>query len=813
MGFGRDLRNSHEGLLKLQDWELKLLETVKRFMTQRVKSDKEYATLLLSMTQQTEKQEAADYVSTVSKSWSQVVRQTEALGRVMRSHADDLNSGPLHRLATLIRDKQQVKKSYQNLHQQLESHNHKVTRSDLEKLKVTYRQLSRDANAAKEKYREALAKGREAERARERYDKATAKLHNLHNQYVLAVCGARTQQDEHRRCAAPALLDALQRMQEDMTLALKSILEEYCEISSLLTEEIVKVHQEISAAVEQIDPLAEYQHFIDTPEATVEFDTSLLEETENLPTNEILWNTLTADSLQAMLSSATEELALTQQNLRTKEALANDLDSKIQTSQQNAERKSDCVLLLSQKLSLLELRHAVQLLRSSEARLASQKALLDAKMAAAAASPPPPPPALALPYEDDARSVGSTDKAKEKSSRFDTLRHSLAGMIRSPKAMLGSSTSFFDVIPTSERPLAEQEWYHGAIPRTEAQELLRQQGDFLVRESHGKPGEYVLSVFSDEQRRHFIIQFADNQYRFEGTGFATIPQLIEHHFSTKQVITKKSGVVLLNPVVKVTTLYIHVHTNIRGNFGEVFKGTLQRDKMPVAIKTCKEDLPPELKIRFLSEARILKQYDHPNIVKLIGVCTQRQPIYIVMELVPGGDFLSFLRKKKDELKTKQLLRFAVDAAAGMAYLESKNCIHRDLAARNCLVGEGSVLKISDFGMSRQEDDGVYSSSGLKQIPIKWTAPEALNYGRYSSDSDVWSYGILLWETFSLGVCPYPGMTNQQAREQVEKGYRMACPQRCPDDVYKVMLRCWQYNPEDRPKFSELQRDLAAIKRK
>ncbi|XP_008299651.1 tyrosine-protein kinase Fer [Stegastes partitus] len=800
MGFGRDLRNSHEGLLKLQDWELKLLETVKRFMTLRVKSDKEYAALLLSMTQQTEKQETADYVSTVSKSWSQVVRQTEALGRIMRSHADDLNSGPLHRLATLIRDKQQVKKSYQSLHQQLESHNHKVTRSELEKLKATYRQLSRDANNAKEKYREALAKGREAERARERYDKATAKLHNLHNQYMLAVCGARTQQDDHRRHAAPALLDGLQRMQEDMTLALKSILEEYCEISSLLTEEVVKVHQEISAAVQQIDPLTEYQHFIDayrspeTPEASVEFDASLLEDTDNLPANELLWNTLTADSLQAIVTSATEELALTQQNLRTKEALADDLDAKIQMSQQSAERKSDCVLLLSQKLSLLELRHTVQSLRGSEACLSSQKALLDAKMAAAA-SPPPPPPPPALPYEDDARSVGST---------FFSLC---------------PLQQFFDVIPTSERPLAEQEWYHGAIPRTEAQELLRQQGDFLVRESHGKPGEYVLSVFSDEQRRHFIIQYADSQYRFEGTGFSTIPQLIEHHFSTKQVITKKSGVVLLNPVIK-DKKWILNHEDVllgellgKGNFGEVFKGTLQRDKTPVAVKTCKEDLPPELKIRFLSEARILKQYDHPNIVKLIGVCTQRQPIYIVMELVPGGDFLSFLRKRKDELKTKQLLRFAVDAAAGMAYLESKNCIHRDLAARNCLVGDSSVLKISDFGMSRQEDDGVYSSSGLKQIPIKWTAPEALNYGRYSSESDVWSYGILLWETFSLGVCPYPGMTNQQAREQVEKGYRMACPQRCPDDVYKVMQRCWQYNPEDRPKFSELQRDLASIKRK
>ncbi|XP_056146240.1 tyrosine-protein kinase Fer isoform X2 [Lampris incognitus] len=818
MGFGRDLRNSHEGLLKLQDWELKLLETVKRFMTMRVKSDREYSALLHNMTEKLDSGPQVDYISTVSKSWAHLIGQTEELSRVMRSHADEVNSGPLHRLATLIRDKQQVKKSYQSLHQQIHSDHNKVTKTDLDKLKVTYRQVSREAQNAKEKYREAIAKGKEAERARERYDKATAKLHNLHNQYVLAVRGAQLHQEHHQCHAVPRLLDSLQRMQEDMTAALKSILEEYSEITSLLTDDIVKVHKEIHAAIQQIDPLAEYQHFIEvyrTPETpeepTVEFDSTLLEDTENLPANEILWNNLTADSLQAMLSLATEELSLTQQSLRSKEALVEELEAKILDSTKTSEKKSDLVLLLSQKQSLEELRQAVQLLHLSESKLISQKNLLDTKMAAA------PPPALT--YEDDARSVGSVEKARERISKFDTLRHSLAGMIRSPKSMLGSSTSFFEVIPTTERPLAEQDWYHGAIPRTEAQELLRQQGDFLVRESHGKPGEYVLSVFADSQRRHFIIQFADSQYRFEGTGFPTIPQLIDHHFSTKQVITKKSGVILQQPVVK-DKKWILNHEDVvlgellgKGNFGEVYKGTLQRDRIPVAVKTCKEDLPQELKIKFLSEARILKQYDHPNIVKLIGVCTQRQPIYIVMELVPGGDFLSFLRKRKEELKTKQLVKFAVDAASGMAYLETKNCIHRDLAARNCLVGENSVLKISDFGMSRQEDDGVYSSSGLKQIPIKWTAPEALNYGRYSSESDVWSYGILLWETFSLGVCPYPGMTNQQAREQVEKGYRMACPQRCPEEVYKVMQRCWQYNPDERPKFAELQRDLSAIKKK
>uniref|UniRef100_A0A8C2ARJ5 Tyrosine-protein kinase n=1 Tax=Cyprinus carpio TaxID=7962 RepID=A0A8C2ARJ5_CYPCA len=827
MGFGRDLRNSHEGLMKLQDWELKLLETVKRFMTLRVKSDKEYASLLLNISQQVDKHDSSSqiqYVSTVSKSWTHMVQQTEQLSKIMKCHAEELNSGPLHRLTMMIKDKQQVKKSYQSLHLQIESEMHKVTKCDLEKLKCTYRQLTKDAVLARDKYKEAVVKGKETEKARERYDKATMKLHNLHNQYVLAVKSAQLHQEHYHETALPLLLDSLQKMQEEMINALKGILEEYSEITSLLTDEIVKVHKEIHTSIDQIDPLSEYDNFIEiykhyifikkikiSPEAkepNVEFDATLLEETENLQANEILWNNLTADNLQAMLKSTSEDLLLTQQSLHSKEDLMLDLENKIEESTKTYEKKSDVVMLLSQKQSLEELRQTVQLLRCSEANLMAQKELLEQKMQENEGKEPPP----VVNYEEDARSVNSM-VSKDKVSKFETLRHSIAGIIRSPKSVLGTS-SFFDVIPTSEKPLGEQEWYHGAIPRTEAQELLKQQGDFLVRESHGKPGEYVLSVFSDAQRRHFIIQFADNQYRFEGTGFPTIPQLIEHHYTTKQVITKKSGVVLLNPVIKVKHQN-HVKgvlLGIFGNFGEVFRGTL-RDKTLVAVKTCKEDLPQDLKIKFLSEARILKQYDHPNIVKLIGVCTQRQPIYIVMELVPGGDFLSFLRKKKEDLKTKQLVKFALDAAAGMAYLELKNCIHRDLAARNCLVGENNVLKISDFGMSRQEDNGIYSSSGLKQIPIKWTAPEALNYGRYSSESDVWSYGILLWETFSLGVCPYPGMTNQQAREQVEKGYRMSCPQKCPDEVYRIMQRCWEYKPENRPKFVDIQKELTAVKKK
>ncbi|XP_078221192.1 tyrosine-protein kinase Fer isoform X5 [Callithrix jacchus] len=694
----------------------------------------------------------------------------------------------------------------------------KVTKTELEKLKSSYRQLIKEMNSAKEKYKEALAKGKETEKAKERYDKATMKLHMLHNQYVLALKGAQLHQNQYYDITLPLLLDSLQKMQEEMIKALKGIFDEYSQITSLVTEEIVNVHKEIQMSVEQIDPSTEYNNFIDVHRTTaakeqeLEFDTSLLEENENLQANEIMWNNLTAESLQGMLKTIAEELMQTQQMLLNKEEAVLELEKRIEESSETCEKKSDIVLLLSQKQTLEELKQSVQQLRCTEAKFSAQKELLEQKVQENDGKEPPP----VVNYEEDARSVTSMER-KERLSKFESIRHSIAGIIRSPKSALGSS-AFSDMICNSEKPLAEQDWYHGAIPRIEAQELLKQQGDFLVRESHGKPGEYVLSVYSDGQRRHFIIQYVDNMYRFEGTGFSNIPQLIDHHYTTKQVITKKSGVVLLNPIPK-DKKWILNHEDVtlgellgKGNFGEVYKGTL-KDKTAVAVKTCKEDLPQELKIKFLQEAKILKQYDHPNIVKLIGVCTQRQPVYIIMELVSGGDFLSFLRKKKDELKLKQLVKFSLDAASGMSYLESKNCIHRDLAARNCLVGVNNVLKIGDFGMSRQEDGGVYSSSGLKQIPIKWTAPEALNYGRYSSESDVWSFGILLWETFSLGVCPYPGLTNQQAREQVERGYRMSAPQHCPEDISKIMMKCWDYKPENRPKFSELQKELVIIERK
>lgn len=168
--------------------------------------------------------------------------------------------------------------------------------------------------------------------------------------------------------------------------------------------------------------------------------------------------------------------------------------------------------------------------------------------------------------------------------------------------------------------------------------------------------------------------------------------------------------------------------------------------------------------------------------------------------------LTHLKNKGVSLTARQLTKMCIDAAAGMKYLEEKHCIHRDLAARNCLLNEKSSVKISDFGMSREEQEYVVSD-GLKQIPIKWTAPEALNYGKYTSLSDVWSYGILMFEIFSRGQTPYLGMSNTKAREMVESGFRMPAPERMPDVMYQLMTRCWQYDPEQRPRFSEIHCEL------
>ncbi|XP_006033571.1 tyrosine-protein kinase Fes/Fps-like [Alligator sinensis] len=368
------------------------------------------------------------------------------------------------------------------------------------------------------------------------------------------------------------------------------------------------------------------------------------------------------------------------------------------------------------------------------------------------------------------------------------------------------------LVPAAQKPLSQQDWYHGSIPRQEALALLAGEGDFLVRESQGQPDKCVLSVMAGGQCRHFIIQSCNGQYCLEPMGAAapSIPALIHLYLQSHQGLTQKCPFLLRQPVIKAKWNLGPEDVVLGellgcGSFGEVYSGRLLHDNTPVAVKICREPLSPETKARFLQQARTLRRYRHPNIVCVVGACARQPPVFIVMELVTGGDLLSFLRCEGCRLWVQDLLCFAIQAAAGMAYLASHHCVHRALAAHHCLLGEGNMLKISNFGLSWQEGNG----SG-KHVPVKWTAPEALSEGRYSTESDTWSYGVLLWEIFSLGAAPYPGLSSKQVLSQTQRGLRLRTPARCPAELCDLMLRCWEAQPSLRPSFGTIHRELMQL---
>ncbi|XP_072626770.1 ALK tyrosine kinase receptor isoform X1 [Canis lupus baileyi] len=253
-----------------------------------------------------------------------------------------------------------------------------------------------------------------------------------------------------------------------------------------------------------------------------------------------------------------------------------------------------------------------------------------------------------------------------------------------------------------------------------------------------------------------------------------------------------------------------------GAFGEVYEGQVSgvpSDPSPlqVAVKTLPEVCSEQDELDFLMEALIISKFNHQNIVRCIGVSLQALPRFILLELMAGGDLKSFLRETRprpnqpSSLAMLDLLHVAQDIACGCQYLEENHFIHRDIAARNCLLtcpGPGRVAKIGDFGMARDiYRASYYRKGGCAMLPVKWMPPEAFMEGIFTSKTDTWSFGVLLWEIFSLGYMPYPSKSNQEVLEFVTSGGRMDPPKNCPGPVYRIMTQCWQHQPEDRPNFA------------
>ncbi|KAI5638402.1 protein tyrosine kinase domain-containing protein [Phthorimaea operculella] len=271
-----------------------------------------------------------------------------------------------------------------------------------------------------------------------------------------------------------------------------------------------------------------------------------------------------------------------------------------------------------------------------------------------------------------------------------------------------------------------------------------------------------------------------------------------------------------------------------GQFGDVHKGTcrvtsanhpslrrqlaIQKQQgkcsageyiLPVAVKTCKLDADLDTAEKFLEEAYIMQQFSHPHIIGLVGVCST-PPIWIVMELATLGEMRAYLQQNAHRLETCTLVLYIYQLSTALSYLESKKFVHRDIAARNVLVSTPTCVKLADFGLSKMVEDKSYYKASRGKLPIKWMAPESINFRRFTSASDVWMFGVCMWEILMLGVKPFSGVKNNDVIGKLENGERLQLPPRCPPRLYSVMSRCWAYEPSQRPTAHQLKETLFEI---
>lgn len=371
------------------------------------------------------------------------------------------------------------------------------------------------------------------------------------------------------------------------------------------------------------------------------------------------------------------------------------------------------------------------------------------------------------------------------------------------------------------KSIEAEPWYFGKIRRVEAERRLlstdNEHGSFLIRDSESRRNDYSLSVRDGDTVKHYRIRQLDEGGYFiaRRTPFSNLKDLVKHYSQNADGLC----VELRNACTDVdepSTRGLSYNTNDKweidksslkfirelghGQFGQVFEGLFQ-EKTRVAIKTLRKgSMDPR---DFLAEAHIMKNLKHPKLVQLYAVCTKEEPIYIVTELMSNGCLLDYLHKNSRQLDLHKLIYMSAQVADGMAYLEALNYVHRDLAARNILVGEKNIVKIADFGLARLIRETEYEARVGARFPIKWTAPEAAAYSKFSTKSDVWSFGIVLYEIITYGRVPYPSMSNSEVLSQVEQGYRMPAPPGCPLALYEIMYQCWHKDPQKRPTFDTL----------
>uniref|UniRef100_A0A7N6C0J9 Tyrosine-protein kinase n=1 Tax=Anabas testudineus TaxID=64144 RepID=A0A7N6C0J9_ANATE len=406
-------------------------------------------------------------------------------------------------------------------------------------------------------------------------------------------------------------------------------------------------------------------------------------------------------------------------------------------------------------------------------------------------------------------------------------------------------------------------WFHGPITREDSEPRLqngaRVNGKFLIRQ-RDMSGSYALCLLHEGQVMHYRIDRDRNEKLSipDGKKFDTLWQLVAHYSykpdgllrvltepcprpdgeigkniyiyqSAAGGIISKIKTVPIPGIKKAMPMDTEVYESpyadpdeLRsskvdrsqlfledgelgsGNFGTVMKGIykMRKTEKPVAVKILKnDDNNASVRDEMLREANVMQQLDNPYIVRMIGIC-EAENLMLVMELAELGPLNKFLQKNK-QTTIKNLTELVHQVSMGMKYLEEHNFVHRDLAARNVLLVTQHYAKISDFGLSKAvaEDQNYYKAKGHGKWPVKWYAPECINYFKFSSKSDVWSFGVLMWEAYSYGQKPYKGMKGNDVMQMLESGKRMDAPVSCPPEMYDLMRTCWTYKADERPGFS------------
>ncbi|KAG8455364.1 hypothetical protein GDO86_001529 [Hymenochirus boettgeri] len=365
-------------------------------------------------------------------------------------------------------------------------------------------------------------------------------------------------------------------------------------------------------------------------------------------------------------------------------------------------------------------------------------------------------------------------------------------------------------------------WFHGKISREESDQLLisgvKPNGTFLIRERDNN-GSYALCLLHDRKVSHYridrmlLLQLVEH-YSYKPDGLLRVLREPCPRTSSSEV-TKHSmpmdtdvyrGIYedpdeLRPPAVKIKREQLALVEGElgSGNFGTVKKGILRmvKSERKVAVKILKNENNvqgelPSVQEELLREATVMQQLDNPYIVRMIGIC-EAESWMLVMELAELGPLNKFLSKNKD-VSEKNVTELVHQVSMGMKYLEEKNFVHRDLAARNVLLVTQHYAKISDFGLSKviAPDENYYKAKSYGKWPVKWYAPECMNFYKFSSKSDVWSFGVLMWEAYSYGQKPYQGMKGGDVSKMIESGRRLDCPLRCPSEIFDIMKLCWTY---------------------